>query len=72
MRSFPMLMSFRRNKHANTEQGRQKNNSQLGVIKNRKYGNEGEIKTQYQPQTGRLIEYAWEGELENEIEKKKR
>lgn len=72
MRSFPMLMSFRRNKHANTEQGRQKNNSLLGVIKNRKYGNEGEIKTQYQPQTGRLMEYAWEGELENEIEKKKR
>lgn len=72
MRSFPMLMSFRRNKHANEKQGRHKNNSLLGIIKNRKFGNEGEIKTQYKPGTGQLIEYAWEGELENEHEKKKR
>jgi twinkle protein len=72
MRSFPMLMSFRRNKHANEEQGKHKNNSLLGVIKNRKYGNEGEIKTQYKPQTGQLLEYEWEGTIENDHEKKKR
>ena len=66
MRSFPMLMSFRRNKHPDTAAGRHKDNSLIGVIKNRKFGNEGEIKTQYQPMTGRLIESEWEGDLEND------
>lgn len=68
MRSFPMLMSFRRNKHAKDEEGRDKNNSILGVIKNRKFGNEGEVRTQYDPKTGRLKATAWEGELKNERE----
>lgn len=72
MRSFPMLMSFRRNKHAKSEEGKEKNNSIISVIKNRKFGNEGETKTQYQPQTGQLVEYSWEGELENETDKKRK
>ena len=72
MRSFPMLMSFRRNKHADKSQGKDKNNSIVGVIKNRKFGNEGEIKTIYQPNTGQLVEYDWEGDLINEDIKKKR
>jgi len=72
MRSFPMLMSFRRNKHANADQGRHKDNSLIGVIKNRKFGNEDEIRTKYSPATGKLVEYEWEGDLENENEKKKR
>jgi len=71
MRSFPMLFSFRRNKHADKSLGMSTNNSLLGVMKNRKYGNEGEIRTQYQPSTGQLIEYAWEGELENPMKDKK-
>ena len=53
-------------------QQKHKNNSLLGVIKNRKYGNEEEIKTQYKPATGKLIAYDWEGTLENDVEKKKR
>lgn len=63
MRSFPMLMAFRRNKHADEDLGMSKNNSILSVIKNRKYGNEGEVKTAYSPKTGRLLETNWEGEL---------
>ena len=72
MRSFPMLMSFRRNKHADEDAGMSKNNSLIGIIKNRKYGNEGEIKMQYHPHTGQLVESEWEGELMNEIIDKKR
>lgn len=72
MRSFPMLLSFRRNKHADADQGRDRNNSLISVIKNRKYGGEGIIKTQYHPQTGQLVEYEWEGELMNEQNEKKR
>lgn len=59
MRSFPVLGGFERNKHAD---GDKKSNSYIAVIKNRKYGGEGKIKTQYQPQTGRLIEYEWDGD----------
>lgn len=58
MRSFPLLMCFERNKHA---EGALVNNSYIGAIKNRKYGGEGKIKTQYQPKSGRLIEFDWEG-----------
>ena len=68
MRPFPMLMSFRRNKHAKEDEGRDKNNSILGVVKNRKFGNEGEIRTQYNPSTGRLMQADWSGELKNEKE----
>jgi len=71
MRSFPMLMSFRRNKHADIDAGMSRNNSMLGVIKNRKYGNEGYMKTQYLPQNGQLIANEWSGDLINEDDKKR-
>jgi hypothetical protein len=70
MRSFPMLMSFMRNKHAKGE-GMDKNNSLLGVIKNRKYANEGQIKTKYDPITARIFESEWQGELLNEDKRKR-
>lgn len=72
MRSFPMIMSFRRNKHATSEDGQSKDNSIITVLKNRKYGNEDEVRTQYQPTTGRLLEYDWEGDLESPDKKKRR
>ena len=59
MRSFPVLGGFERNKHAD---GAKKSNSFISVIKNRKYGGEGKIKTQYQTATGRLLEYDWDGD----------
>lgn len=59
MRSFPVLGGFERNKHAD---GDLRNNSYMSVIKNRKYGGEGKIKTQYNPKTGRLLEYDWDGD----------
>lgn len=58
MRSFPLLMGFERNKMAD---GQRKSNSFISCIKNRKYGGEGKVKTQYQP-SGRLISYAWDGD----------
>lgn len=58
MRSFPVLMGFERNKMA--PDGRA-SNSFITCIKNRKYGGEGKIKTQYQP-NGRLISFDWEGD----------
>jgi len=70
MRSFPVLMGFRRNKHADEEKGMSKNNSILSVLKNRKFGSEGEIRTQYIPETSQLIQNHWQGELLNEIPKR--
>lgn len=58
MRSFPILMGFERNKMA---EGSRKSNSYISCIKNRKYGGEGKIKTQYQS-SGRLISYEWDGD----------
>ncbi|MCY1452599.1 hypothetical protein D9M71_695290 [compost metagenome] len=58
MRSFPILMGFERNKMA---EGSRKSNSYISCIKNRKYGGEGKIKTQYQS-SGRLISYDWDGD----------
>jgi twinkle protein len=58
MRSFPILMGFERNKMAD---GQRKSNSFISCIKNRKYGGEGKIKTQYQS-SGRLISYDWDGD----------
>jgi twinkle protein len=59
MRAFPLIMSFERNKHA---QGDLKANSFLGCIKNRMFGGEDKFKTQYQPSTGLLLQYEWEGD----------
>jgi len=59
MRCFPILGGFERNKHAD---GDLKDNSYISLIKNRKYGGEGKVKTQYQEKTGRLIEYSWDGD----------
>lgn len=58
MRSFPVLLGFERNKHAD---GDKKSNSYISCIKNRKYGGEGRIKTQYQS-NGRLLSYDWDGD----------
>ena len=57
MRSFPMMIGFERNKHAEEDASK----SYINILKNRKYGNEGLIKTQYSPRTGRLLESEWEG-----------
>ncbi|MNQ76180.1 hypothetical protein D3C85_910070 [compost metagenome] len=59
MRAFPLIMSFERNKHA---QGELKANSFLGCIKNRMFGGEDKFKTQYQQNTGLLLQYEWEGD----------
>lgn len=65
MRSFPMLMSFMRNKHASGD-NMDKNNSILAVIKNRKYGGEGQIRTKYDTNTGQIYAHTWDGELLND------
>ena len=71
MRSFPVLMSFMRNKHAKGD-GMDKNNSIIGVIKNRKVaGGEGEVKTRYNCTSGQLFESDWEGELLNDDKRKR-
>lgn len=57
MRSFPMMMGFERNKHAEENASK----SYINILKNRKFGNEGLIKTQYYPHTGKLVENEWEG-----------
>ena len=59
MRSSPMMIGFERNKLA---EGDRRNNSYLTVIKNRKYGFEGRVKTKYNTSTGRLKESEWEGD----------
>ena len=59
MRSFPLMLGFERNKHA---EGGKASNSFISAVKNRKYGGEGRIKTQYQPKTGKLLEFNWEGD----------
>jgi len=58
MRFFPNVIGFERNKVA---EGDLKSNSFLSILKNRDYGNERKIKTQYSKQ-GRLLEFEWEGE----------
>jgi len=59
MRSFPVMAGFERNKHAD---GSMASRSYISIIKNRKYGNEGKIKTQYFPETGRLLQNEWVGD----------
>lgn len=58
MRSFANILGFERNKMAEDES--RKANSFLSILKNRDYGNEQKVKTQYSS-TGRLLEYNWEG-----------
>lgn len=58
MRAFPVMFGFERNKHAEDTAS----NSYISCIKNRKYGGEGKIKTQYQTKTGRLLQYNWDGD----------
>lgn len=59
MRAFSVIMGFERNKHA---QGDLKSNSFISCIKNRTYGGEDKFKTQYQKDTGLLLQYEWEGD----------
>jgi len=58
MRFFPNVIGFERNKMA---EGDLKSNSYISILKNRDYGNEQKVKTQYSKQ-GRLLEYCWEGD----------
>lgn len=60
MRSFPNIIGFERNKYAEPEEN--KNNSFVSIIKSRDYGDEQKVKTQYNPATGRLKEFDWEGD----------
>lgn len=57
MRFFPNIIGFERNKMA--EDGKN-SNSYIALLKNRDYGNERKVKTQYSKQ-GRLLEFEWEG-----------
>lgn len=59
MRSFPNLIGFERNKYAD---GDRQNNSFISIIKNRDYGGEKKIKTKYNPVTGRLLQFNWDGD----------
>lgn len=59
MRAFSIIMGFERNKHA---MGDLKSNSYISCIKNRTYGGEDKFKTQYQKETGLLLQREWEGE----------
>lgn len=58
MRFFQNIIGFERNKMAELT----KNNSYISIIKNRDYGDEQKIKTQYSSQSGRLLQYEWEGD----------
>lgn len=60
MRSFPVMVGFRRNKYA---AGSRQHNSIIEVLKNRKYGETGSVRMQFQPKTGRMFQNSWEGDL---------
>ena len=59
MRSFANIIGFERNK--DHPEDAKKSNSFLSILKNRDYGGERKVKTQYSPTTGRLLEFNWEG-----------
>lgn len=59
MRSFPNIIGFERNKHA---EGSDADRSYISILKNRDYGNEQKVKTLYDPSTSRLMEYNWDGD----------
>ena len=58
MRSFPNIWMFERNKDSEDTP----NNSFINIAKNRDYGGECRIKTQWNETTGRLLENEWMGE----------
>ena len=59
MRSFPNLIGFERNQHA---EGDQQHNSFITSLKNRDHGEKRKIKTRYNPASGRMLEHNWDGE----------
>ena len=59
MRSFSNIIGFERNKLAPDGMN---SNSYISLLKNRDYGDEQKFKSRYNPDTGRLKEYEWEGE----------
>ena len=69
MRSFPVMMGFQRNKYAPDGAA---SYSYTSVLKNRKFGGEGKVKTQYNQGTGRLLQNEWDWNNDSlVIEKKK-
>jgi twinkle protein len=58
MRSFPNLLGFERNQMA---EGELQHNSFISILKSRDYGEKLKVKTRYNPKTGKLLEYNWEG-----------
>tara|TARA_R110002020_G_scaffold286542_1_gene502105 strand:- start:226 stop:1947 length:1722 start_codon:yes stop_codon:yes gene_type:complete len=69
MRSFPVMMGFQRNKYAPDGAA---SYSYTSVLKNRKFGGEGKVKTQYDQRTGRLLQNEWDWNNDSlVIEKKK-
>jgi twinkle protein len=69
MRSFPVMMGFQRNKYAPDGAACY---SYTSVLKNRKFGGEGKTKTQYNPETGRLLQRPWEWNDDSLVIEKKR
>lgn len=59
MRSFPNLIGFERNQHA---EGDKQHNSFITSLKNRDHGEKRKIKTRYNPASGRMLEHEWEGD----------
>lgn len=59
MRSFPNLIGFERNQHA---EGDSQHNSFITSLKNRDHGEKRKIKTRYNPSSGRMLEHNWEGD----------
>lgn len=57
MRFFQNILGFERNKKSE-----HKNNSYISILKNRDYGDEQKVKTQYSSMTGRLIQFDWAGD----------
>ena len=65
MRSFGGILSFRRRKEYQEGDGTDPNKSIITTLKNRNFGSEGEgeVKTYYNQQTGRIEESWWDGNL---------
>lgn len=59
MRSFPNLIGFERNQHA---EGDKQHNSFITSLKNRDHGEKRKVKTRYNVASGRMLEQDWEGD----------